>query len=131
MSYEDELEKRGFKLDAWVTFGDWEGDYAAILSKDGQRGFVVIGYGSCSGCDAWQDVTDCLSESKWSPEIKNEVKALMDSIENDITWGTNEELISKVTNSYPNNGDFNWYRHDDDYKKNIDSLVFAIIRGTA
>lgn len=37
----------------WEAVGSYRGDYFCLVkSPEGKYGFTVIGYGSCSGCDA-------------------------------------------------------------------------------
>lgn len=36
--------------------GDYQGDSYLLVSKDGRLGYLVYGWGSCSGCDAAQAV---------------------------------------------------------------------------
>ena len=50
-SYEDAFDD--CKILKWKTLGSYQGDHVALVeAKGGQVGFAVIGYGSCSGCDA-------------------------------------------------------------------------------
>ena len=54
--YREIVDSWGHEVIAWTTFGEWQGDHGAIF-RDGPRvGYVIIGYGSCSGCDVLQDI---------------------------------------------------------------------------
>ena len=53
----------------------YEGDTFVLLGKDDRYGFLVFGWGSCSGCDALQG---CNSY--------DDIDALIAELENDINW---------------------------------------------
>lgn len=114
-SYEEGLKSLGVEILEWVTFGTYQGDYAAILKEDDTLGFVVIGYGSCSGCDALEA---CNSNKEY--------RELLHSVIQNIYWGTQEELLSKINDEYDDN---NWYRYDDDFSQNKSKLIEALIKG--
>ena len=58
-----------------VDEDDYSGDTFALLSKDGQTGFLVFGWGSCPGCDALQDC-----------ESYKELGELIENLESGIKW---------------------------------------------
>lgn len=80
--YEELLEERHNVL-LWEDFGSYQGDYVALVGNESRLGLAIIGYGSCSGCDALEG---CKSEG--------DVVDLMDSIERDIFWGTKTEILA-------------------------------------
>ena len=51
MHYDQIVATQGEVLGQWVM-GTWQGDYIYLLKNDDKYSFYVIGYGSCSGCDA-------------------------------------------------------------------------------
>lgn len=53
----------------------YQGDSRVFYEKDGKYGFLIFGFGSCSGCDALQ-----------ACENIDEVQNLMDSMQNSIKW---------------------------------------------
>ncbi len=106
-NYEDMFDHCGYKRLEFVIFGDYQGDYAVIIKRDNKYGFVVIGYGSCSGCDALEAVYD-------EPE---KYQALFKSIERDIHWGTPAELVERIDSDIPE-----WYNHDKGYQENMSTL---------
>lgn len=60
--YEELVGSWGHEVLSFDTIGSYQGDHLVLL-RDGDRyGIVVIGYGSCSGCDALQAVGP-----RWSP----------------------------------------------------------------
>lgn len=113
-SYQEGLKSAGIEILEWATFGTYQGDYAVILKEDDTLGFVVIGYGSCSGCDALEA---CKSNKEY--------RELLQSVIQNIHWGTKEELLSKVNDEFDNN----WYRHDNDFAQNKGKLIEALIKG--
>ena len=55
ISYDDLYEGFGYEILMNESIGDYEGD-TYLLFKDGDRiGWLVVGWGSCSGCDALED----------------------------------------------------------------------------
>lgn len=54
MSYMTALEAAGATVIRHQYFGDYSGNIIAEISYQGETGFVVINYGSCSYCDSYQ-----------------------------------------------------------------------------
>lgn len=56
IDYDNLVRSWRYEVVAWLRTGEYQGDYWVILRKFSSRayryGFLVIGYGSCSGCDA-------------------------------------------------------------------------------
>ena len=92
--YGDLVDSLGHEVIAEESFGDYQGDQAYILrGQDRRIGYLVIGYGSCSGCDAMQDAVPwCIGHDEsacgcdWSGVVE-----LRDSIAGDIRWGVAPE----------------------------------------
>lgn len=81
-SYREALEDRGLKVVAETAFGDYQGDLVFVLrGPDGRHGVTVVGYGSCSGCDARQACS-----------TQEEFDGLVDSVVRSIRWGAKEDL---------------------------------------
>lgn len=89
--YKTLLKERVGEILFWADFGNYQGDYVALVGTPERMGFVVIGYGSCSGCDA-------LEACGWGdePDYDKNVSDLMDSIVNSIFWGTPQEIIARI-----------------------------------
>ena len=122
MGYQELLEERGLKIIAWEIFGSYQGDYGVVVKSEDKLGFVVIGYGSCSGCDAYEALETYNSESGKYEIPKDEANALANDIINSIFWGTADEVRAKINNEF---GDNNWYRHDSDFDACKEKLVAA------
>ena len=67
-----------------VDDNDYQGDSRVLYEKDGKYGFLIFGWGSCSGCDALQA---CSS-------IK-EVQDLIDVLLNKVKWFDSLEELKK------------------------------------
>lgn len=71
-----------------VADNEYRGDTRYLLKNESKFGLLIIGWGSCSGCDALQ-ATNTIQE----------LAELMQSIENDVKWFDSfEELRSYVKN---------------------------------
>lgn len=79
------IDSMGDVLAQWDE-NDYQGDSVVVLSRQGQFGVLVFGWGSCSGCDAlqacgtWEEVNDLRRE-------------LFDS----IRWGTATDAADYLT----------------------------------
>lgn len=58
MGYQTALEAAGAIVHEFEEFGDYHGTWIARVTYNGETGFVVGSYGSCSGCDAFQSEFD-------------------------------------------------------------------------
>lgn len=54
MSYKEALEAAGAEVHQYKDFGSYQGDWFALVTYKGERGWVSGSYGSCSGCDAFE-----------------------------------------------------------------------------
>ena len=110
--YREMLEKEEVEILAWETFGDYEGDYAIVVKRNEMLGFLVIGYGSCSGCDALEA---CDTQEDYDLVMKN--------VRNSISWGGTDFIRNKITNLFEDN---NWYRHDAGFVDSIAKLLKVV-----
>lgn len=53
-NYEDALKAAGAEVHAYESFGSYQGDWYALVTYNGERGWIHGWYGSCSGCDAFE-----------------------------------------------------------------------------
>ena len=72
--YQPILEEFGEIL-VQVDEDNYQGDSYLLYKKDNQYGFLVFGWGSCSGCDALQACSSI-----------DEVQELMNQLYSDIKW---------------------------------------------
>jgi hypothetical protein len=52
--YHRALEEAGATIHCFKEFGSYQGDWYALVTYKGEKGWVTGAYGSCSGCDAFQ-----------------------------------------------------------------------------
>lgn len=99
MSYDGIVETQGEIIKDW-TLGHYQGDYVYLLKNGDKYAFTVIGYGSCSGCDALEG---CGNDEEF-----NELK---DAIVSGIVWGAKQDVYDYVNNQEANR----WYFHEEDW----------------
>lgn len=104
--YESLVASAGEIVGAW-NIGDWQGDEVYLLKNGDQYGFIVVGYGSCSGCDALQ-----------ACENQEEVDELKQSIVDEIVWGSKEYIYDYIFSVEANR----WYFHEDQWDEIKDEL---------
>lgn len=54
MAYKEALEAAGAKVIAFAEFGSYQGEWWAKVQIGDRIGWINGGYGSCSGCDAFE-----------------------------------------------------------------------------
>lgn len=138
IDYKEILERQGVDIIAFESFGDYQGDYAAIVKKDGKVGFTVIGYGSCSGCDALEALKDNYNVNYYpydeneEPLARNEeqteelhkfhnaLQEYADQLESNIEYGSYEELKEKITGA---DNRIKWYSKYAGFKEAQNDLM--------
>lgn len=100
MSYDEIIATQGEIIKDWVI-GDYQGDYVYLLKNEDRYAFTVVGYGSCSGCDALQ-----------SCENDEHFNSLKDDIVRGIVWGTKQDVYDYINNQEANR----WYFHEDEWE---------------
>lgn len=100
-SYSDLVASAGTIIKEW-EIGSWSGDLVYLLKNGNKFGFTVLGYGSCTVCDALQACAN-----------KEDVDELKADIARGIFWGNAEEVEAYAINdNYANR----WYYHEHDWK---------------
>jgi hypothetical protein len=110
-SYSELLDS--FELESVMTecCGSFQGDYVCLFRRGGdptgslEYGFLVFGYGSCSGCDALEAIGDDYQE----------VVALRDRLYESIRWGTPEETVAYLEEEEKRD----WWMYDDEVKEAV------------
>jgi hypothetical protein len=116
-SYDSGFEAKELKVVGCETFGDYQGDYVYVLESPTEGvGVVIVGYGSCSGCD-----------SREACNSAEDFEELLQSVIKDIRWGTVSELTDFINNNFNDNS---WYRHDAGFKKARQSVIKLIETGS-
>ena len=94
-----------------VDDDDYEGDSRILLHKDGRYGFLIFGWGSCSGCDALQDC-----------DSYDDLDALIDQLENEIHWFDSIDAAHTYIIEQDTNGR-NFYSHNTSKWKEFVSAI--------
>ena len=148
IDHEEIMERQGFEILDWETFGSYQGDYAAIVKKDGKVGFVVIGYGSCSGCDSLEAIKPFALEEpehseydfddeedsemyddkkeKYTNLLKSyhhDLQEYADELSSQVEYGSYEQLKDKITGA---DNRIKWYSNDKGFNESKNSLVAAL-----
>ena len=99
-SYDSLVASAGTIIKDW-HIGAWQDDYVYLLKNGNKFGFTVVGYGSCSYCDALEGC-----------ENDDQVEELKEEIVKGIFWGTAEEVENYAINDHANR----WYYHEHEWK---------------
>lgn len=77
VGYEEIVASWNYQLISEKMVGEYQGDYLYLLRdpRDGQIGFLTMGYGSCSGCDELQACS-----------TQKDVEAFRSSLHSSIIW---------------------------------------------
>jgi len=60
--YQQALEAAGAVVHEFKEFGSYQGEWFALITYNGEKGWVTGSYGSCSGCDSFE------AEFGWADE---------------------------------------------------------------
>lgn len=64
MGYRAAMEAAGAKVHSMNHFGSYQGDWFALVTYEGQTGWVHGSFGSCTHCDAFQAEMDYDDEDR-------------------------------------------------------------------
>lgn len=123
-SYREIVKSFGVEITSWTVTGSYQGDYVVGVARPGEVGFVVIGYGSCSGCDALQarDWHGGYPDLAYRFEHAPGLKALADSIERSIRWFPSVEELREFVGGTGDREANDWYWYDDEVKTALEAL---------
>jgi hypothetical protein len=83
--YDELVTSRGASIVTSESDDGYEGDTYYLLAQDGRYGYLVVGWGSCSGCDALEACVDF-----------GDVRDLRDRLLSEVTWGTAAEVAAHI-----------------------------------
>lgn len=114
ITYETIVASWGYEVLAFTVTGSYQGDQEVLL-RDGDRyGFLMIGYGSCSGCDALEAIVPW--DLKRSTDF-TEVDRFVEDLRNEIEWHDSAAQLANALTVYANNPDGSrWYTHDSEVR---------------
>lgn len=103
-NYDMLVDSFGIESLIHVDDDDYQGS-TYILLRDGNRyGILIFGWGSCSGCDTLQDITD----NRNKIQVLKDLNEYRDEMYDSITWRSRHEMIDYISAK-----DFKleWYGH--------------------
>jgi hypothetical protein len=93
-----------------VDDNDYQGDSRILYEKDGKYGFLIFGWGSCSGCDSLQ-----ACENIW------EIQALMENLGNSIRWYDTIDELKQYFKDKDWDLEYSW--HAEETKEFVDKVI--------
>ena len=111
----------------WVgkaTFGGYQGDYVYLFRDGGRVGYLVVGFGSCSGCDWLENVIGYSLWDRMSADQQAKVRSGLDEMvatfRRDLRWfDTDDELTAHL---HDGDGKY-WYLHEADFDQAMRRLL--------
>ena len=100
--YEPMIKEFGEIINKY-DFGEYQGDTIVIYKSNNRYGYLLFGWGSCSGCDALQ-----------ACETIEEVQKLMDALYNSIEWFNSLDELKEWFNQ--KDWGLEWFGHDPSFK---------------
>lgn len=100
-----------------VDDNDYQGDSRVLYDNDGRIGWLIFGWGSCSGCDALQ-----------ACDTIDEVQKLCNELQDDIKWFDNKEEALLWVNGRDHEAE--WYWHCDESRDFLQKVKDYLLRGT-
>ena len=110
MIYRDIIETFNYEILYWRDFGVDQGDSFILFKNQNRYGYLVIGWGSCIGCDM---LKGCVSDKDYLD--------LAEKLYNQIRWGTASGTIKWIAEDSND-----WYLYMDEFE-GIFKEVTAII----
>ena len=108
-SYEDLVKSWGHEIVDQEEFGSYQGDLIYILRDGDRHGLLVIGYGSCSGCDELEARQPWDDEGDWSGVI-----ALADELRQDVHWEADKGALMAWVGAHPES---HWWAYDNSIRQ--------------
>jgi len=99
-----------------VDDDDWQGDSRVLYEKDGKLGYLLFGWGSCSGCDSLQ-----------ACENYKELQEHMDWLNNSIQWFDSNEDCLRFFKEHDWEGDY--CSHVEEQKEFIEKVIGYLTHG--
>lgn len=116
--YQGALEAAGATVHTFDSFGDYQGSWLAKVTFNGVTGWVQGGYGSCSGCDAFEaemgyepydDSPDYAAEkAEWDAKLKRFGASYLHAI------ASHEEMVAEAQAVVDRHKRDDWHDEDDD-----------------
>lgn len=123
-SYETIVDSWEYEVLAFETTGSYQGDHEVLLLDSGGRyGFLMIGYGSCSGCDLLEAI---IPHSYTETQDWTEVDTFRNDLTGEIQWfDTAEDALTFLRSKIQ--GDVNsWYSWDREINEVLEKFIELI-----
>lgn len=115
--YLELVESSGYEVLEFETTGSYQGDHEVLLADGERRGFLMIGYGSCSGCDALEAAYGYTDSPDW-----NRIVELAAGIRDDIHWADSAADLAAYLRADIEDP-LKWYLHDDEIKAVLTAFI--------
>jgi hypothetical protein len=117
MSYKTALEASGCVVHEYITTGDYQGTWYALVEYNGKVGVVSGSYGSCSGCDAFEAEFGWDEQDKLDPvKVSQFTKSYLDSLR------TTDEVINE-NDKNKDDVDYEEFKQSLEKMKEIESRI--------
>ena len=93
-----------------VDDNDYLGDSRVLYEKDGKYGYLIFGWGSCSGCDSLQGC-----------ENTDDIQSLMDDLEANVRWFDSLDEVKQYFKDKDWCLEFCW--HAEETKEFVDNVI--------
>lgn len=84
-----------------VDDNDYQGDSRVLYEKDGKYGFLIFGWGSCSGCDSLQACQNTKG-----------IQELIDGLVNDVKWFDSLSDLQKYFSEKDWELEYSWHAEE-------------------
>jgi hypothetical protein len=93
-----------------VDDNDYQGDSRILYEKDGKYGFLIFGWGSCSGCDSLQACGNIC-----------EIQDLMENLESSVKWYDTIDELKQYFKDKDWDLEYSW--HAEETKEFVDKVI--------
>lgn len=117
-SYGGIVASWGYPVEMSKVFGSYQGDIAFLLKDGSMWGWIVIGYGSCSGCDTIEalarydyeyDEAGLYVGAELSEPSRRDLQSFSDSLKEGILWLSAPEMVDWLSNEEIQSGKWSWH----------------------
>lgn len=95
LDYDDIVRSMGVEIVKRKELGSYHGDIVYLVRQGQREGVLVVGYGSCSGCDALQAA---MGDSDDIDSWLGDVEALRDQLQASILWPAEDRSLIDTLN---------------------------------
>lgn len=90
--YFDLLQYAGLTVLDSRRFGKNKGDLVYVVTREGRYGIVIVGFGSCTGCDVLRSLQPPPGVTSWDPENLAQIELFAWETAANTRWGSRAEL---------------------------------------